>query len=93
MRKRRGNGELPDRFLISAFIEARFCERFKVLARWCADRELARFYACLSSSELGHQSGLPSRCIHAGQPSESESIRDLFGHPIKELIRNLAAMS
>ena len=31
VRKRRGNGELPDRFLISAFIEACFCERFEVL--------------------------------------------------------------
>ena len=54
MRKGAGNQELLDRLLISALIEARSCERFDVLARVCADRELARFYHRLGSSELGH---------------------------------------
>ena len=54
VRKGRGNEELVDRLLISALIEARSCERFEVLARCCPDRELARFYERLSSSELGH---------------------------------------
>ena len=54
VRKGRGNEELADRLLISALIEARSCERLDVLARCCPDRELARFYARLSSSELGH---------------------------------------
>jgi len=54
VRKGRGNEELADRLLISALIEARSCERFEVLARCSPDRELARFYARLSSSELGH---------------------------------------
>ena len=54
MRKGCGKEELVDRLLISALIEARSCERFEVLARRCLDRELARFYDGLSSSELGH---------------------------------------
>ncbi len=54
VRKGQGNEELVDRLLISALIEARSCERFEVLARCSADRELARFYDRLSSSELGH---------------------------------------
>ena len=54
VRKGQGNEELADRLLISALIEARSCERFEVLARRIADRDLARFYARLSSSELGH---------------------------------------
>ena len=54
VRKGAGNQELLDRLLISALIEARSCERFDVLARCCPDRELARFYHRLGSSELGH---------------------------------------
>jgi tRNA-(ms[2]io[6]A)-hydroxylase len=56
VRKGRGNEELVDRLLISALIEARSCERFLALAGAAAppDRELARFYNRLGSSELGH---------------------------------------
>ena len=54
VRTGRGNQELVDRLLISALIEVRSCERFEVLARCSPDRELARFYERLSSSELGH---------------------------------------
>ncbi|WP_337175441.1 tRNA isopentenyl-2-thiomethyl-A-37 hydroxylase MiaE [Paludisphaera sp.] len=56
VRKGRGNEELVDRLLISALIEARSCERFLALARatTTTDRELARFYNRLGSSELGH---------------------------------------
>ena len=54
VRKGTGNQELLDRLLVSALIEARSCERFEVLARCCSDRELARFYQRLGSSERGH---------------------------------------
>ena len=43
-----------DRLLISAFIEARSCERFERLSEACEDGELARFYAGLLESENGH---------------------------------------
>ena len=56
-----GPGELVDRLMISALIEARSCERFKLLAEACgtaddsiADHELAKLYRGLWASEHGH---------------------------------------
>lgn len=45
---------LVDRLLFSAMIEARSCERFKLLTEECADPELRAFYAELMASEAGH---------------------------------------
>jgi tRNA-(ms[2]io[6]A)-hydroxylase len=65
-----GPGELVDRLMISALIEARSCERFKLLAEACdpstsstrlnspksgqGDKELAKLYRGLWASEHGH---------------------------------------
>lgn len=45
---------LIDRLLFSAMIEARSCERFKVLSENIDDPELAKFYHELMISEAGH---------------------------------------
>ena len=45
---------LVDRLLFSAMIEARSCERFKVLSENIKDPELAKFYRNLMISEAGH---------------------------------------
>ncbi|MGH2667230.1 tRNA-(ms[2]io[6]A)-hydroxylase [Flavobacterium sp.] len=45
---------LVDRLLFSAMIEARSCERFKVLSENIKDEELATFYRDLMISEAGH---------------------------------------
>jgi tRNA-(ms[2]io[6]A)-hydroxylase len=45
---------LVDRLLVGALIEARSCERFRILAERCPDRELADFYGELLISEAGH---------------------------------------
>lgn len=45
---------LIDRLLFSAMIEARSCERFKVLSENIKDEELAEFYRDLMISEAGH---------------------------------------
>jgi tRNA-(ms[2]io[6]A)-hydroxylase len=45
---------LCDRLLFSAMIEARSCERFKVLSENIKDTELAKFYRNLMISEAGH---------------------------------------
>jgi tRNA-(ms[2]io[6]A)-hydroxylase len=45
---------LVDRLLFSAMIEARSCERFKVLSDNIEDKELAKFYYDLMASEAGH---------------------------------------
>jgi tRNA 2-(methylsulfanyl)-N6-isopentenyladenosine37 hydroxylase len=56
--KRNSNGTrvsgLVERLLFSAMIEARSCERFKVLSENIEDEELAKFYRELMESEAGH---------------------------------------
>ncbi len=55
-RHRGGIGPLGDLLLVSAFVEARSCERFRLLARSLADpdRELSLFYARLADAEARH---------------------------------------
>jgi len=48
------NGILLDRLLMCALIEARSCERFKLLSQQCADHDLRIFYKKLMISEAGH---------------------------------------
>jgi len=55
MRKGEGRKKsLVDRLLFSAMIEARSCERFRVLSENIDDKELADFYHELMVSEAGH---------------------------------------
>lgn len=57
---KRGGGEskrtesMVDRLLLAAMIEARSCERFKVLSEYVEDQELADFYHELMISEATH---------------------------------------
>jgi len=46
--------QLMEKLLINALIEARSCERFKLLWKNIADEELSRFYYELMVSEAGH---------------------------------------
>ena len=46
--------QLVDRLLFSAMIEARSCERFKVMSEHIQDKQLADFYHELMVSEAGH---------------------------------------
>lgn len=46
--------QLVDRLLFSAMIEARSCERFKVMSENIKDKQLADFYYELMVSEAGH---------------------------------------
>ncbi len=46
--------QLMDKLLISALIEARSCERFRLLSENIADEELKEFYHELMISEAGH---------------------------------------
>lgn len=45
---------MVDRLLFSAMIEARSCERFKLLSERIKDKELSKFYYDLMVSEAGH---------------------------------------
>lgn len=46
--------QLVDNLLLAALIEARSCERFKLLSEQIKDAELAAFYRELMESEAGH---------------------------------------
>jgi len=46
--------QLTDKLLIAAMIEARSCERFRLLSEYIADEELKGFYHELMVSEAGH---------------------------------------
>lgn len=46
--------QLVEKLLMNALIEARSCERFKMLWKNVADKELAEFYYELMVSEAGH---------------------------------------
>ena len=46
--------QLMDKLLINAMIEARSCERFKILWKNLIDEELKAFYYDLMASEAGH---------------------------------------
>ncbi|MCX6190167.1 MAG: tRNA-(ms[2]io[6]A)-hydroxylase [Bacteroidetes bacterium] len=48
------NASLVDRLLFSAMIEARSCERFRVLSTSLKNKALAQFYHTLMISEAGH---------------------------------------
>lgn len=48
------NERLVHRLLIAALIEARSCERFKVLSENIQDKELSKFYWNLMESEANH---------------------------------------
>jgi tRNA-(ms[2]io[6]A)-hydroxylase len=54
VRKGAGPAELVDRLIVSSLIEARSCERFKLLAGACEDVEIAKLYRGLWASEHGH---------------------------------------
>jgi tRNA-(ms[2]io[6]A)-hydroxylase len=55
VRQGEGKSELVDRLMVSALIEARSCERFKLLGDACADDvELRKLYRGLWASEHGH---------------------------------------
>lgn len=46
--------QLTEQLLLNALIEARSCERFKLLSKNIADEELQKFYYELMISEAGH---------------------------------------
>lgn len=54
MNRNSRESSLIDRLLFSAMIEARSCERFKLLSEEIEDKELADFYRQLMISEAGH---------------------------------------
>ena len=54
IRKGKKDEQLMDKLLVSALIEARSCERFRLLSRHISDPELSKFYHDLMVAEAGH---------------------------------------
>jgi tRNA-(ms[2]io[6]A)-hydroxylase len=54
MIKGNSQGLLLEKLLVSALIEARSCERFRLLSLYCADQSLRGFYHEFMVSEAGH---------------------------------------
>jgi len=74
VRQGRNREELVDRLLVSALIEARSCERFEVLRRTAADKELKKLYETLWASEHGHHT-LFLRLAATARPTEEVNRR------------------
>lgn len=71
VRQGEGPAELVDRLMISALIEARSCERFRILGETCADdAELRKLYRALWASEHGHYLSF----LHLAEQIQSEEL-------------------
>lgn len=64
---------LVERLLFSAMIEARSCERFRVLSENISDPELAAFYRELMISEAGHYTLFLKFARQFGNPNEVDA--------------------
>jgi tRNA-(ms[2]io[6]A)-hydroxylase len=72
---RKGTGKkayLVDRLLFAAMIEARSCERFRVLSENIQDSELAEFYRDLMVSEASHYTVFLGFAREYGEETEVE---------------------
>lgn len=75
---------LIDRLLLSAMIEARSCERFKVMSENINDKQLADFYYELMVSEAGHYTMFISLARkYAGDIDVEKRWKDFLGYEAK----------
>ena len=79
---RRGEpGRLVDTLVACAFIEARSCERMKLLAERLEDEELARLYRSLLASEARHhQAYLDLAALYCSREELRERVEALGAH-------------
>jgi tRNA-(ms[2]io[6]A)-hydroxylase len=80
---RRGNVEeqLQDELLISALIEARSCERFRMLSEHLKEDALKKFYRLFMESEAGHYTLFMKLALLY---SEKEKVRKRWKYFLKE---------
>jgi len=81
--------QLVHRLLYAALIEARSCERFRLLSEQLQDRELAEFYHKLMISEAGHYSMFLKFARQYGELNEvNKKWQDLLDYEA-EIMKNL----
>lgn len=77
---------LVDALLCSALIEARSCERFRLLAEHATDASLAEFYAGLLAAEARHHGTYVALAARlAPEPALRERLRELAEHEARVL--------
>lgn len=81
--------QLVDKLLISALIEARSCERFKLLWQHLDDDELKDFYYELMKSEAGHYTNFITLARKYRPREEVDARWQEFLRIEKEIITNL----
>jgi tRNA-(ms[2]io[6]A)-hydroxylase len=81
--------QLMEKLLMNALIEARSCERFKILWKNIGDPELAEFYYELMVSEAGHYKNFLQLAKEYNDPAKVETRwRELLEQEA-EIMRNL----
>ncbi len=81
--------QLVHRLLYAALIEARSCERFRLLSEELEDKKLALFYKKLMISEAGHYTMFLNFARHYGDRQEvDEKWQELLDYEA-EIIKNL----
>jgi len=63
---RSGAGRLVDQLLVGAFIEARSCERMRLLGERLPDERLRELYRRLAQSEAGHETLFVDLAVEVG---------------------------
>ncbi len=81
--------QLVHRLLYAALIEARSCERFRLLSENLEDKNLAKFYRDLMVSEANHYSLFLNFARKYGERSEVDKKRQELLKFEAELIKNL----
>lgn len=79
--------QLTDSLLFAAMIEARSCERFKLLARELEDEDLKEFYSELMKSEARHYTLFLKFARQYGKAAEVERRWEEFLHFEGELMK------
>ena len=81
--------QLVEKLLLNALIEARSCERFRLLSKEIGDRSLSRFYHELMISEAGHYKTFLSLAKEYNDPKKVESRWREFLSAESEIIKTL----
>ena len=81
--------QLVEKLLINALIEARSCERFRLLWQHIADERLKKFYYELMVSEAGHYKNFLQLAKQYLPPEEVEQRWREILHQEAEIVKNL----
>lgn len=81
--------QLIEKLLLNALIEARSCERFRLLSKEISDPSLSRFYHELMVSEAGHYKTFLSLAKEYAEPERVELRWSEFLSGESEVIRGL----